>query len=200
MKVRINKITRNSLVDGPGKRNVVFFQGCSIHCEGCQNKHLWDADGGHLFDVNVIARELLMETNLVTISGGEPFQQPDGLLALLAEIKHYRPQAKTLVYTGYKFETLLSDYPEHMEYIDILVDGPFIAELDDPLIMWMGSRNQRAIDVPTSLFVDRTMTIWWGVPELILDTNGTVFGPIGIIDDFQGAGQIKETRRCGQTK
>ena len=123
-----------------------------------------------------------------------------GLLALLKEIKRYRPQAETLVYSGYNLEDLLDDCPEHFAYIDILVDGPYIAELDTQYIMWRGSLNQLPINISASPSLGEPVTLDWESPEIIIDTDGAVLGPIGIIDDFQGAGQVKETRRCGQTK
>ena len=38
-----------------------------------------------------------------------------------------------------------------MSYIDILVDGPFILELRDENLEWIGSSNQRIIDIPSTM-------------------------------------------------
>ena len=59
MIVRIGKIQKASYVDGPGKRDVIFFQGCSIHCsDKCQNKHLWKFDAGTLFEVDELVQQI----------------------------------------------------------------------------------------------------------------------------------------------
>ena len=52
-KIYINTIVFNkSLVDGPGVRTLVFFQGCDIHCPFCQNKSTWDIKKGKEISVD----------------------------------------------------------------------------------------------------------------------------------------------------
>jgi anaerobic ribonucleoside-triphosphate reductase activating protein len=87
----------------------------------------------------------------VTILGGEPFLQPDGLLALLQSLKQ-RKQHVTL-YTGYTLEQLnaRSDavIGEILRLTDILIDGPFVKELSENATEWVGSTNQRLIYHPS---------------------------------------------------
>lgn len=59
MKVYINSIRFNrSLVDGPGVRTVIFFQGCDIHCKGCQNPSSWDISKGKPYETDELVKLL----------------------------------------------------------------------------------------------------------------------------------------------
>ncbi len=86
----------------------------------------------------------------VTILGGEPFLQPDGLASLMRALKQ-RGQHITL-YTGYTLEQLMARSEaairQALELADILIDGPFIKELSDNAGEWRGSTNQRVIFHP----------------------------------------------------
>ena len=86
MKIRVAGIEKESVVDGPGLRFVIFVQGCSHRCSGCHNPDTWDFDGGQEMDTEEILKQI-RETRLirgVTFSGGEPFEQA-AACALLAE-------------------------------------------------------------------------------------------------------------------
>jgi anaerobic ribonucleoside-triphosphate reductase activating protein len=80
----------------------------------------------------------------VTVLGGEPFLQLDGLLALMKALKQ-RGQHVTL-YTGYTLEELTSRRDARINDIlagaDILIDGPFVKELSEDAGEWRGSTNQ----------------------------------------------------------
>jgi anaerobic ribonucleoside-triphosphate reductase activating protein len=157
MKIRLAGIEKESVVDGPGLRFVIFVQGCTRHCIGCHNPDTWDVDGGQEMDTGEILSQI-GEGRLirgVTFSGGEPFELA-AVCALLAE------QIKTLgldivTYTGYTFEELQTkstadeDVKRLLEATDILMDGPFIAEERDWDLPFRGSRNQRLILVHESL-------------------------------------------------
>ena len=88
----------------------------------------------------------------VTILGGEPFLQVEGLLVLVTALKA-RDQHITL-YSGYTLEELHSLPNPHivsiLENADILIDGPFIKELSDNAGEWRGSTNQRIIHSPAT--------------------------------------------------
>ena len=86
MKVYINSIRFNrSLVDGPGVRTVIFFQGCDIHCKGCQNPSAWDMSKGtpcETDDLVNLLREKVANKK-ITLSGGEPLMQKDAVLDIV---------------------------------------------------------------------------------------------------------------------
>jgi anaerobic ribonucleoside-triphosphate reductase activating protein len=206
--VRINKIVEGSYVDGPGCRTVVFFQGCTIGCAGCQNKALWPADGGHAYDEVALAQKLAdlsREHGNVTITGGEPFNQVASLAKLVWHLKQEGVQ-HIIVYSGYPWETIMSPmsgvFPwikTILEQVDVVVDGPFIQSLDDPFITYRGSRNQRPIDVEASLAEDRVVTLDWDAPEIVITIDGNALMPVGLAVDLKALGKPQKTRMCGQT-
>jgi anaerobic ribonucleoside-triphosphate reductase activating protein len=92
----------------------------------------------------------------ITFSGGEPFEQP---LACIEIAKIAKQLGLDIwCYTGYTFERLLNEkgagykegWKEFLQYIDVLVDGPFILEKKNLLLKFRGSENQRIIDVKQS--------------------------------------------------
>jgi anaerobic ribonucleoside-triphosphate reductase activating protein len=77
----------------------------------------------------------------LTISGGEPFDQPDALLELLRMARKLGLR-DILAYSGYGAEALLETYPELPRLLSALVDGPF--ELGNETdAVWKGSENPR---------------------------------------------------------
>jgi len=209
MNIRIHKIIPSSQVDGPGPRAVVFLQGCTLACPGCQNRKLWPAAGGREVVVAELAETLCLlayRHGNVTISGGEPFQQPESLARLVRELR-YRGARHVVVYTGYAWEELHS--PSHparaylqeiLERVDVLVDGRFVRELDDALITWRGSRNQRAIAVAESRLRGEVVTEDWDSPRVVIGPDGNMLMPIGLEHIFSESGKVERTRMCGQTR
>ncbi|HAZ06670.1 MAG TPA: anaerobic ribonucleoside-triphosphate reductase activating protein [Acetobacterium sp.] len=153
--IRIAGVVKESIVDGPGIRFVVFAQGCLHHCEGCHNPATHDLSGGHLVSIDTIIAEMKKNPLLdgITLSGGEPFLQPEGFseLAKCAQAAGYH----VMTYTGYTYETLLAQpeqsWQQLLEHTDLLVDGRFEAEQKSLLLKFRGSKNQRIIDVKKSL-------------------------------------------------
>ena len=165
MKVRLAAdITFDSIVDGDGLRSVIWFQGCKWNCEGCHNPSTHDMNGGFEKDIDNIVNEVAYDTiqTGVTISGGDPFFQPESLLELCKKLKERN--INIWVYTGFTFETLLNKHSEILQYIDIIVDGPFILEQKDLSLIFKGSSNQRIIDVQKS--IRNNKIILWGEQDI----------------------------------
>lgn len=158
-------IERESVVDGPGLRAVVFFQGCPHHCQGCHNPETWEPRGGRVHTVGEIWDAISDHPLLqgITLSGGEPFMQPEAaaLLATWARAKGW----DVMVYTGYTWEELMADPDEARQRLlaqtDLLVDGPYRHEERDLGLLFRGSRNQRIIKAPESL-ASETIVLWEG--------------------------------------
>ncbi len=152
--LRVAGFADDSIVDGPGIRLTVFFQGCPHHCPGCQNPETWAMEGGVLFTPQEILQRVQRNPLVkgVTLSGGEPFAQAEenAVLARLLKEAGYEVAA----YSGYTFEQLLAGTPAQRELLgqlDILIDGPYLEKERSLELLFRGSRNQRILNVPDSL-------------------------------------------------
>lgn len=155
MQVRLFGLVNDSIVDGPGIRLALFFQGCPYGCPGCHNQDSWDPNGGYLEDTDVIIKKWrdnpLIEG--ITFSGGEALMQKDVVLYLAKVAK--ADGLNLTLYTGNTFENLIKQNDpvinEILSLLDYLVDGPFVLALKDPDLPYRGSSNQRLIDVKATL-------------------------------------------------
>lgn len=130
---------------GPGRRAVVWFQGCSLRCPGCVSVDTWAAGRGAT-TVEAVMEAMepwFAEADGVTISGGEPFQQIQALGELL---QHLRAKARVtsdiLVYSGYPWEQIAHQVAQWPGLIDALITDPFVSGAGQTLV-WRGSDNQR---------------------------------------------------------
>lgn len=150
-KLRISGIVDESIVDGRGIRYVIFTQGCPHHCPGCHNPHTHDFTGGTEVTLAHLLQEIKENPLLrgVTFSGGEPFCQPEALLALAKEI--HKTRLDITAYTGYTLEELQTNpnpaVQDLLNEIDVLIDGKFIETQKDLTLRFRGSTNQRMIDM-----------------------------------------------------
>lgn len=155
--IRIAGIVKESTVDGPGFRYVIFTQGCPHNCEGCHNPDTHDFKGGKIASIDKIVEDINKNPLLkgVTISGGEPFMQGRQVSNLISKID--KNKLTVMVYTGFKYEQLLENANESNCYLDILkntdvlIDGKFEKDLKDENVMFRGSTNQRAIEAKNSI-------------------------------------------------
>lgn len=121
------EVTPYSLVNGPGLRAVIHVQGCSLGCKGCFNPASHQAGTGNKVSVGEICTSIPAEVEGVTISGGEPFQQPEGLLALVQALREQG--YSILVFSGYTMEEIvqLPNGRGVLDCIDVLIDGRYEA-------------------------------------------------------------------------
>lgn len=147
--MRIAGIVRDSIVDGIGVRDVVFFQGCGKRCKGCHNPDTWDYNGGcHRF-IGDVVKELSDSSNNITISGGEPIDQFEDLLELCRMF--HESGKKIWVYTGNVVDPTNRIYQQLAQYVDVIVDGRFVEDAKDCDLLFRGSANQRLINLPLSV-------------------------------------------------
>lgn len=151
---RISGIWHDSLVEGPGRRSVVRFQGCPIRCAGCWVPETHDPNAGQELSTAVIAEALLaagFDRDGVTILGGEPFAQAEALDDLVWELRARNPGIHICVYTGYTLESLRARHDQHVDMVlalaDLLIDGPYVAALASTAGPWTGSGNQRVLEL-----------------------------------------------------
>lgn len=154
--MRIAGTIKHSLVNGPGIRFVVFFQGCIHHCKGCQNMDTWDPDGGESIEPDELIEMIRNTKHLdgVTLSGGDPFMQAQSA-AYVAKACHDMGLS-VWCYTGYTYEEIMEGKApegavELLEETDVLVDGRFEIDLRSEECLYRGSTNQRLIDTKESI-------------------------------------------------
>ena len=149
MKIAINKAHFPVTVLGPGRRIGIWLQGCSIGCKGCVSQDTWAADGSKQMTVARLlswCREVSKgQFDGITISGGEPFDQPQALHALLDGLQHWRNTAALdvdiLCYSGYPLASLQKKHAALLQKLDALIPEPFVE--NKPLTqVWRGSSNQ----------------------------------------------------------
>jgi anaerobic ribonucleoside-triphosphate reductase activating protein len=145
MKVHVHAFEPASRANGPGLRAVVWLQGCTLGCVGCFNPTTHDPRGGDEYDTGQLAAKILTQRNSlegVTISGGEPFQQPEALRDLLERLP--RAGLSRLVFTGYTLAEVreLPLGPGILSLVDVLIAGPFVAS-QYPADGLLGSANQQ---------------------------------------------------------
>lgn len=145
-------IYKSSLSDGEGWRVVLFVSGCDHKCPGCHNPQSWDKNAGKPFTEET--KEYLFnavnnsEIDGLTLSGGDPLYSANikDVTALCKEFKERFPNKDIWLYTGSVYDDKLAQL-EVMQYIDYLVDGPFILEKRDTSQRFRGSTNQRIINI-----------------------------------------------------
>ena len=158
------KIDTCNMDNGDGLRCVVWLSGCEHYCKNCFNPETWDKNNGDEFtetQFDLICNTLKQDwCSGITLTGGDPLH-PDNIskvTSLCKNIKNKFPNKSIWIYTGYTFN---SDYLDPLmnifNYIDVLVDGEYVDELNSPFKHWVGSSNQRVIDIQRSLKEDKVI-------------------------------------------
>lgn len=156
-----HNITKDDMLNGDGLRVVLWVSGCAHHCDECQNPQTWDIASGIEFDKNAEEElfEALNKTHVsgITFSGGDPMHpfNRDEVLRLAKKVKQECENKTVWLYTGYLWEEIKDKV--NLDDIDVLIDGEYKKELNDNNLMWVGSSNQRIIDVQKSLKEDKVI-------------------------------------------
>ena len=142
MNVSISRVHFPVTALGPGRRVGVWFQGCSIRCPGCISVDTWAPDLGAMRTDDLIAHVsgLAEDADGLTVSGGEPFDQPLALAELLTAWRSASSQS-IFVYTGREIDDISGWLVEHPGLIDAIMTGPFRSDVSQTLAL-RGSDNQ----------------------------------------------------------
>lgn len=171
MKIRINKAHFPVTVLGTGRRIGIWTQGCHIHCPGCVSRDTWDDDGGNEMDLELLlawCRDVTQGTlNGVTISGGEPFEQPEALGMLLDGLASWRTEIGSsfdiLCYSGMSYRRLQARFSWLLSRMDCVIPEPYVDELVEGGI-WRGSSNQPVVPL-SPLGRDRYQDVAGATPD-----------------------------------
>lgn len=150
--IMVNRVHYPVRTLGPGRRAGVWFQRCTIGCGGCASRDTWADDQQRHVGIDEVLRWLdgLPQVDGVTLTGGEPSQQPDGLVALVRQIDAWRRRgAKNvdiLLYSGYQLSVLRRKacWPAMEGIVDAVIAGPYV-ERRNPGGLWRGSANQKLL-------------------------------------------------------
>lgn len=156
--MNICEIKTNDVANGNKVVVSLWVSGCEHHCKGCFQKETWDENYGRKFteeDMKLILNSI--EANGVkrnfSVLGGDPTHRNnrEEVYSIILKVKEEYPNTKVWVWTGYTYEYMLDNFPWFLDGIDVLVDGRFVEEQRDLMLMYRGSANQRVIDVRKSL-------------------------------------------------
>lgn len=175
---------------GPGRRLGIWFQGCSLRCKGCISVDTW-ATAKTLIPIEQLMMKLSSYLPLIdgiTISGGEPFDQFEALLAIVVQLRE-RTKVDILVYTGYGVEDITDQLQQIKPYIDVLISDPFQRQSSQTLRL-RGSDNQRlhcftSQAIEKFAYYQQAVTTEDKVLDVMFDAEGVVwFAGIPRRDDF----------------
>jgi anaerobic ribonucleoside-triphosphate reductase activating protein len=169
--VRVHAIDPRSRANGPGVRFVVWLQGCTLGCPGCFNPATHTAAGPETSPADVIAQLAAARVDGLSLSGGEPMQQPTAALALLRAARDL--QLSTLMFSGYTIDEIraLPEGADVLAHLDVLIDGRYVSTQRHATGL-RGSANQRIhllTDRHTLADVEATP-----VAEIVISSDGLV--------------------------
>ena len=153
--IRVAKMKKYDVSNGPGVRSVIFFSGCAHNCKGCFNKEAQSFNYGEPFTEQMQDEfiEYTKDSKVkgISILGGEPLQQDIDILIPFLKKLVQETNKDIWMWTGYTYdEVAIGDYSEILRYVDVLIDGKFEEAKKDLNLEYRGSTNQRVIDLGLS--------------------------------------------------
>jgi len=150
-KLYLHSMLSQSEVNGPGERLVVWTQGCTKACPGCFNPETWKfSQRGGVVPEELAARVVSSNPEGLTLTGGDPLEQPEALLSFLKALHGGAPENLSaeflprgiICFTGFLREELDGAALECVPYFDLLIDGRYVEKLRYTSGL-AGSSNQR---------------------------------------------------------
>ncbi|MEI6209725.1 MAG: 4Fe-4S single cluster domain-containing protein [Desulfuromonadales bacterium] len=150
--IRVNKAHFPVTALGYGRRIGIWLQGCPIHCDGCISADTWEDDPEREIPLDMLLDWCMDisggELDGVTITGGEPFHQPEALRALLEKLRRWRLEIgitlDILCYSGFDMNHLERRFPAILTLIDAVIPGPFLVNRPNGDSLF-GSDNQSVV-------------------------------------------------------
>ncbi|MFE5672575.1 4Fe-4S single cluster domain-containing protein [Agromyces sp. NPDC056523] len=186
--IRIARFAAPVTVLGPGVRVAVWVQGCTIGCHGCASVDTWSSDAGTSADIEVLAADLARTAAEVgatglTVTGGEPFQQPDEVTRLIDATRRRwdrGAEMDALVFTGYAAAAARRRAPRLWAVADAVIAGPYRRDRPSPHPV-LGSANQ-TIETNTALGATRMARVAPARPAIQVAVDDGAVSLIGLPD------------------
>ncbi len=166
---------------GPGLRDAVWVQGCTLGCRGCANHAYLPQERRVLMPVERLLAHFLARRGAIdgmSVLGGEPTEQPEAVAALLCGVQELG--LSTVVFSGRTYERLLRD-PRCAELLtdtDLLIDGPYVESQRDPSLHWRGSPNQRLLRL-SDRFTEQDLAPPPANGEIVVSSGGVRVHGVG---------------------
>ncbi|MBL4796928.1 MAG: radical SAM protein [Oleispira sp.] len=180
----LSHVESSSHIYGPGKRFVVWFQGCALACNGCWNKEMWSFKDKLLVQREQLLDRILNTSNIqgVTFLGGEPLHQSSNLWWLIRKIREHS-DLTIFLFTGYEQEELESqnNFSNILEFCDIVTLGRYQEDSRNTNQQWIGSDNQSVLYPDNSREAGQPENI--NQVEIIIEDNESI-RILGFPDDM----------------
>jgi len=172
---------KDTRMAGPGMRDALWVQGCSIRCPGCANQAYFEHAPRRLVSVERLLRHFASRREMIdglSLLGGEPTEQPEAVAALLAGVQALG--LSTVLFSGRTLESLQEDRAcaAILAHTDLLIDGPFVLAEQDLTLAWRGSRNQRMVRL-TDRFDLQALNPPRANGEIVVNSRGALLHGIG---------------------
>lgn len=163
-----------SEVNGPGRRAVIWFQGCSLRCPGCFNPDTHDPETALTISVRELSKwcQSINGIEGITISGGEPFEQPTALLALLQDLRR-ATNLSVIILTGLTMKEVqrVPGGLDLLRHVDILIAGRYVASRH--LGMALRGSSNKVVHNLSGRYVP-SMLEHLAAGEVVIRTDGVV--------------------------
>lgn len=168
--MNVAKIVHDSRIYGPGARTVIWFQGCSIKCEGCINPNLIPFIIRKEYGINELIEEV-KETE-VTLLGGEPLDQLE-ILDFMLELK--KKNIQIVLFTGYEWKDLTGHQQSVIsETCQFAILGPFDKNQVNPSLYLRGSENQEIRIFDKNIVLNEEVESY----EIVIDNSIEIRGRV----------------------
>lgn len=127
--LNLHHLETGSLANGPGRRMVIWLQGCTLNCPGCFNPATHPLTGGQFFSVPTLLEQVITAQSQIeglTISGGEPLQQAHALSAFIQAVRR-QTTCSIILLSGYTWQEIQQtpSYRSILDHLDVLIAGRY---------------------------------------------------------------------------
>lgn len=170
--MRYSLIREMDISNGQGIGISLFVQGCHFHCSGCFNQETWNFNGGKEWTDDIENKFIKLADKpyikRISFLGGEPLADENvpTVFKIIKRLKLLYPEKKIWIFTGYIWENIIAGSNIQriaaVSFADVVADGQFEIknqDINNKKVLWVGSTNQRVIDVAETIKSNKIITI-----------------------------------------